>query len=170
MSDIDIDSHIACTHWQDIPELSALISAALSAAMAQYCVRPFSEISLLFTDDAHMRTLNKTYRGQDKSTNVLSFSTQPTGQPTGKSTGNPMGQNTIFPLGDIALAFETIAREAGGRSISLKHHITHLIIHGYLHLQGLDHKNPDEEKFMEALEIKALQHLGISNPYDKESM
>ncbi len=154
INDIDIDSHIACTRWQNIPELTALIPVALAAAMSQYCVRPFSEISLLFTDDAHMRTLNKTYRGPDKPTNVLSFP----------------AENTVQILGDIALAFETIEREAGARNISLEHHIAHLIIHGYLHLQGLDHENLDEARFMEALEIKALQHLGISNPYDKESM
>ncbi len=159
VNDIDIDSHIREPRWRAVSELNMLIKSALSAVMSEHCLRPFLEISLLFTDDGQMRTLNQTYRQQDKPTNVLSFSTQ-----------NRLDLRVLPVLGDIVLAFETIEREANERGISIADHTAHLIIHGYLHLQGLDHENAEEATQMEALEIKALQHLGITNPYDKENM
>ncbi len=157
IDNIEIDSEFRHAGWKAVPEFAALIKTALSAIIVQYCERPFSEISLLFTDDKQMRSLNRTYRKQDKSTNVLSFPTQNT------------ARTPVLPvLGDIVLAFETVQREADGRGISLADHTAHLIIHGYLHLQGLDHQNKENAEAMEALEINALERLGISNPYDKD--
>jgi len=160
---IDIDTDIRGAGWQVMPELDVLVKTALSVAMSEHAVRSFSEISLLFTDDAHICSLNRDYRGQDKPTNVLSF---PTLNPLG-AHGDISPLVNIPLLGDIVLAFETIEREAGERGISLADHTAHLIIHGYLHLQGLDHQNNQEAETMEALEINALERLGIANPYVK---
>ena len=154
---IEIDTDVRDAKWQIISKLDALVKTALSAAMSEHQTRPFSEISLLFTDDTHMRDLNRNYRRQDKPTNVLSFPAK-----------NMVPAHIVPALGDIVLAFETIAREAKQRSISLADHTSHLIIHGYLHLQGLDHQNGGEAKAMESYEINALQRLGIANPYVKE--
>jgi probable rRNA maturation factor len=91
--------------------------------------------------------LNKSYRGKDKATNVLSFI------------------NDDEPLGDIILAYETIEREAIEQEKSFRDHTIHLIIHGILHLMGHDHEVPEEAAKMEAKEIKILKKLGIENPY-----
>ncbi len=156
-NNIEIDTDIRSDKWQVVPELGGIVRTALLAAMSEYLTKPFSEISLVFTDDAHMLHLNQEYRGQKKSTNVLSFPAQSAAQ-----------AHIVPALGDIVLAFETIACEAEKRGISLTDHTAHLVIHGYLHLQGLDHQNDDEARTMETFEINALQHLGIPNPYVKD--
>ena len=69
-------------------------------------------------------------------------------------------------LGDIVLAFETIQREASEKSVAFQDHLSHLIMHGFLHLQGYDHETEAEAAEMEALEIKALAALNIDNPYE----
>lgn len=107
------------------------------------------ELSVLLTDDGYIKKLNRDYRGKDKATNVLSF---PVPAPA------PL-------LGDIVLAYETIRKEAQEKQICFEDHITHLVMHGWLHLQGFDHQTEADAKEMEALEILALSRLGIDNPY-----
>lgn len=107
------------------------------------------ELSVLLTDDAHIRALNRDYRGKDKATNVLSFPVPPPA---------PL-------LGDIVLAYETVQKEAREKKICFEDHLIHLVIHGWLHLQGFDHQNEAEAHEMESLEILALSRLGIDNPY-----
>ncbi len=153
---IEIDIDIKDTRWDVVGDLAALARTAIMAGRAQYCVRPFTEISLLFTDNAQIKDLNRTYRGKDRPTNVLSF-------PTDEALA-------ISVLGDVVMAFEVIEGEARDGGIELKNHIFHLLIHGYLHLQGLDHEIDDEAKVMEAHEIKALAGLGINNPYDRDKL
>ena len=111
-----------------------------------------SEVSILFTDDAQMRELNRDYRGVDKATNVLSFA-----QPGGPHPG-PL-------LGDIILAFETVEREAALAGKPFRAHMGHLIVHGFLHLLGYDHEAESEAEEMEALERAALARMGIADPY-----
>ncbi len=105
------------------------------------------EVSLVLANDAFVRKLNHDYRGKDKPTNVLSF----------PGEGNY--------LGDIVLARQTVVREAKEQGKTARAHTTHLIIHGMLHLLGYDHERNADAKKMEALEIKILKKLGISNPY-----
>ena len=117
--------------------------------------------SLLFADDGDVHALNREWRGKDKPTNVLSF---PMLERADLLALAPEGPPEL--LGDLALAFETCAREAADKGVTLEHHAAHLIIHGLLHLAGYDHETgPAEARAMETLEIKALAQLGIADPY-----
>jgi probable rRNA maturation factor len=117
--------------------------------------------SLLFTSDEEVHVLNREWRGKDKPTNVLSFPMLEREDLLDLSADGPPEM-----LGDVALAYETCAREAAEKGISTRHHASHLIIHGLLHLAGHDHEISEEDaETMEALERKALALLGINDPY-----
>ena len=115
------------------------------------------EISFVLTDDKRMRALNRAYRGKDKPTNVLSFAALDADRP---KTGMP------WLLGDVVLASGVIAREAKAQRKSVPHHLSHLAVHGVLHLLGYDHEQESDAEAMEALEIAALAGMGIANPYE----
>lgn len=118
--------------------------------------------SVLFADDAELQALNREWRDKDKPTNVLSF---PMLEAAELAELDEAGPPVL--LGDIALSFDTCARESAEKSVSLQHHASHLVIHGLLHLAGFDHEIGEAAaEEMEALEIKALAVLGIGNPYD----
>lgn len=121
-----------------------------------------AEVSIVLSDDAHIQTLNAQYRHKDKPTNVLSF---PQFEEWAAFDSVIRQGAEQVPLGDIVLAFETLAREAKENQRSLKEHLTHLLIHGFLHLCGYDHEACDEAEAMEALEIALLAHFDIQNPY-----
>lgn len=117
--------------------------------------------SLLFTSDAEVHTLNREWRTRDKPTNVLSFPMLEREELEGLAQDGPP-----VMLGDIALAYETCAREAAEKGVTLEAHATHLIVHGLLHLAGHDHVESDEQaEAMEALETRILAKLGIADPY-----
>nr|WP_321575865.1 rRNA maturation RNase YbeY [Sneathiella sp. P13V-1] len=120
------------------------------------------EISLLYTDDGHIQELNRDFRGKDKPTNVLSFPDTPLSNEA--LAQSAAWQEPLF-LGDIAIAKETLIREAEEQSKSFEDHLSHLLLHGILHLVGYDHIEDDEAEEMEALEIKLLAKMGIDNPY-----
>ncbi len=111
-------------------------------------------VCLVFVDDAVMQDLNKTYRGMDKPTNVLSF---PDGAQDGKTT----------QLGDIFLSYETCFCEATTQQKTFAHHVTHLLVHGVLHLLGYDHETDADAAQMEQLEIDILAGMSIANPYQQ---
>ena len=110
-------------------------------------------VSIVLSDDAEVQALNLNYRKKDKPTNVLSF-------PDGDVVEG------VLQLGDIILAYDTVAGEAAAQNKPLKHHITHLVIHGVLHLLGHDHETEAEAEAMEAIEIKLLARMAIANPYE----
>jgi probable rRNA maturation factor len=114
-----------------------------------------TEISVLFTDDVHIKELNARWRGKDKPTNVLSF---PAFSASREKALPPM-------LGDIVLAHETVSREAELDEKRFDHHLTHLILHGLLHLLGFDHETEEEAEAMEAAERRILAKLAIADPY-----
>ncbi len=115
------------------------------------------EVSFLLADDRKMRELNRAYRGKDKPTNVLSFAALDEARP---KPGTP------WLLGDVVLASGVIAREAKEQAKSLEQHLSHMAVHGMLHLLGYDHEDHDDAEEMEALEIAALAGMGIANPYE----
>lgn len=159
---VDIQIAIEAGDWPDEAPLAGLCATVIGAAasfLARETGQPMPqtppELSLLFTDDTAMRRINAEWRGMDKPTNVLSFPAIPI-EP-GDMPG-PM-------LGDIVLAQETIAREAGELSRNFDDHLAHLLVHGYLHLFGYDHIEQDEAELMESHETRILAALGISDPY-----
>lgn len=153
---LDLDLSIECEGWETGEDLDALALRAVSAAF-EVTGGPTEEpvtISLLFADDTKIRSLNADWRDKDKPTNVLSF-------PAVHPPGLPGPQF----LGDIVLAYETCAREAEEEDKTFVDHVTHLVIHGTLHLLGYDHIDEAEAEEMEALEREALATLGINDPY-----
>ena len=156
--DIDIEDSWLPGEWQ---EWSERASAAL-AEVAPELANPRLSASLLFTSDAEVHALNRDWRERDKPTNVLSFPMLDREELLGLA---PEGAPVL--LGDVALAYETCAREAGEKGIPLEHHAAHLIVHGLLHLAGHDHElGPEEAEAMEALEVKALALIGVADPYE----
>ena len=115
-------------------------------------------MSLCLADDAALRALNLRWRGIDKPTNVLSFPAAAARSLAGIAT----------TLGDIALAYETLAREAEDLGVPLADHYRHLLAHGFLHLIGYDHETDAEAERMEALETRILARLGAADPYARE--
>ena len=151
------DVAINADGWQSEHSLRMLVDRVLEATLhALEFDDVDSELSLVFTDDANIRTINAKWRHIDKATNVLSFPAFPI-QP---------GQRPGPILGDIVIARETVQREAQEENKSFDGHLSHLIVHGLLHLTGYDHQNDDEAEQMESLERKILASLGISDPYN----
>lgn len=119
-------------------------------------------VSLVLADDALVQTLNRDYRGKDKPTNVLSFAlTEQTGD------AKPLVRQPDSPivLGDVVLALETIGRESVDQGKTFADHLSHLVIHGILHLLGYDHQTDEDAERMERLEARILGGLGIADPY-----
>lgn len=151
------DVAINADGWQSEHSLRMLVDRVLEATLhALEFDDVDSELSLVFTDDANIRTINAKWRHIDKATNVLSFPAFPI-QP---------GQRPGPILGDIVIARETVQRESQEENKSFDDHLSHLIVHGLLHLTGYDHQNDDEAEQMESLERKILASLGISDPYN----
>ena len=156
---------VVADNWQAEPGAEAVIQRAIAAAaeLVDADVGE-AELAVMLTDDAGIRTLNSNWRGIDKPTNVLSF---PALQPTG--AGAP--DDAPRMLGDIAIAFETTRREADDEQKPFDHHLSHLAVHGFLHLIGYDHEKDDDAVAMETLEQEILAQLGIPDPYaDRERM
>ncbi len=151
-------------HWAKLaPDAARLLRRAARDALAQARSdgwkgsRIGHEVSFVLSDDKRLRALNRAYRGRDKPTNVLSFAALEGDRP---KPGMP------WLLGDVVLASGVIAREAKAQGKSLEHHLTHLAVHGVLHLLGYDHEQDQDAEAMEALEIAALARMGIANPYE----
>ncbi|NTJ64779.1 rRNA maturation RNase YbeY [Agrobacterium rhizogenes] len=162
MAELDIQISVEEGDWPSEEQLQALAERVLGEAAAylkKHEKQPFpkmaTELSLVFTDDASIREINAEWRSQDKATNVLSFPAFPL-EPGGKP--GPM-------LGDIIIARETVEREAVDLEKSFDEHLTHLMVHGFLHLFGYDHMNNSEAERMEGLETRILASLGLSDPY-----
>lgn len=154
---ITIDITIEAQSWGDSQRLRNLCEQATAA----WCQRLGfetcdSELSMVFTDDDHIRQINARWRRKDEATNVLSF---PAFDIKIGETPGPM-------LGDIVLAHSIIEREAIADHKTFDDHLTHLIVHGLLHLVGYDHEKSDDAETMEQIERDILQSLAILDPYD----
>jgi probable rRNA maturation factor len=162
MTQLDIQISVEADSWASEEELLAFSGKVLTVAadfLAKEEEQPFPkmapELSLVFTDDAAIREINAEWRNKDKPTNVLSFPAFPL-EPGGMP--GPM-------LGDIVIARETVEREALELEKSFDDHLTHLLVHGFLHLFGYDHIETEDAEEMESLETRILAVLGLSDPY-----
>lgn len=158
-SPLDIAISILSDGWPDERHLHALAGRVAASVCEDLGLTTLvggeSELSLVFTDDAHIRDLNAQWRGKDKPTNVLSF----------PAFSGAFGDRLPPMLGDIVLARETIAREAELDGKPFDHHLVHLIVHGFLHLLGHDHETDEMAENMEDVERRILAGLAIPDPY-----
>jgi len=154
--DIDIEDWPSAT-WEGLATRAARAAGEGEPSLAN----PRLIASLLFTCDAEVHALNREWRKRDTPTNVLSFPMLERDELVALALAGPP-----VMLGDIALAYETCAREAAEQGVSLEQHTAHLIVHGLLHLAGHDHVDGDAQaEQMEALETAILAKLGIADPY-----
>lgn len=163
-----VDTLIEDSRWQAIG-IEDIAEAAARAVMADQGLPDAGfEISLLACDDRRISVLNEDFRGKPVPTNVLSWpaeersSDREGARPTAPRPG-PEGMPT--ELGDIAIAWETCAREAETQGKAMHDHVTHLLVHGLLHLLGYDHVRDPDADLMEATEVRILAKLGLDDPY-----
>ena len=159
----DIAVEIRSGGWTDeIGDAEALV---LRAANRGLDMAPEAdgacELAIVLADDGFVRELNRDYRGMDKPTNVLSFACE-------DDPGDVVAPGAPRMLGDIIVAFETSRREAAEQGLSFSDHLSHLIVHGILHLVGYDHETDDQAAEMERREVEILSRLGIDDPYRDE--
>jgi probable rRNA maturation factor len=147
-----IDVVIESPLWRDEPNAVAVLRRAIGEAAEVAGATQARELAIMLCDDGAMRELNARWRGRPEPTNVLSFPA---------ADGSEM-------LGDIAVAYETTAREAEVEGKPFPDHLAHLAIHGFLHLLGYDHQSDAEAAEMERLEVAILARLGVPNPYAKD--
>jgi probable rRNA maturation factor len=149
-----VDIIVEAPAWQALRGVKPALRRAIAAA-AQPMRLGDCELAIVLTDDAAIRQLNSRWRGRDNPTNVLSF-------PAHGSASPGSGPR---PLGDVVIAYETMAREAQEQGLPFKHHLTHLAVHGFLHLLGYDHESDQEAETMERLERDILARLDVPDPY-----
>lgn len=143
-----IDVLIVSGRWKAAERPKSIVQRAVAQAAARTSTKR-AELAIVLTDDLGIRTLNRDWRGIDKATNVLSFP----------------AKNAADHLGDVVLAFETIAREARSEQKPFAHHLAHLAVHGFLHLVGYDHERSKDAAAMERTEREILHELAIPDPY-----
>jgi probable rRNA maturation factor len=163
-----VETVIEDARWEAFG-LAALAERAGQAALVGVGLpaRGFA-ISLMGCDDARIATLNADFRGKPQPTNVLSWPSEERGSDVaGEDPEQPEPGEDDDPemLGDIAIAWETCAREAEAQGKPMVDHVTHLVVHGVLHLLGYDHVEDADAAVMERLEVGILASLGVSDPY-----
>lgn len=147
-----IDIEIEAEAWTAaLPDVAAVAERAAAAALGTVA----GDVVVLLTDDEAVRDLNARFRNKDKPTNVLSF---------------PAPENAAPHLGDIVLAYGVCATEAQAQGKSLSDHLSHLVVHGVLHLLGRDHEDDAEAEEMEAEEREILAELGVADPYAADAL
>jgi len=145
--DVLVDSDL----WQEPAKMRSTVRRAVAQAAATTSTNG-TELAIVLTDDSAIRQLNRLWRGIDAPTNVLSF-------PSKRAADAPPH------LGDVVLAYETVAREAKAEHKPFAHHLAHLAVHGFLHLIGHDHEREADAEPMEQAERDILHRLGIPDPY-----
>jgi probable rRNA maturation factor len=148
--DIVVNSNL----WRSQRGVTPMLRRAIAAATAQAGLEE-AEVAIVLTDDAAIRKLNRAWRRRDRPTNVLSFPAPP----------RPAGASGRHPLGDVVIAYETCEREAAAEGKPFKNHVSHLAVHGFLHLLGYDHGSREEAEEMEGLERAVLSTLGVPDPF-----
>ena len=154
MSGRDVIFLVEDARWKKPRGLVAQLRRAAGEALAQAGFKGQTGFTVLLSNDARLRALNRNFRAKDKPTNVLSF---------------PAAENDDGYLGDIAIAHGVTAREAKAAGKRFGDHAAHLVVHGVLHLAGHDHERSRDAKKMESLEVKILARLGIADPYEAQA-
>jgi probable rRNA maturation factor len=149
-----IDVIVRSTRWRKRPTAKTIVKKAVLAAAQAVSTRP-TELAIVLSDDSAIQALNRDWRGKNAPTNVLSFPAAA----AGKSRSVPPY------IGDIVIAYQTVAREAVAEGKPFNHHLAHLAVHGFLHLLGYDHENHRDAQKMERLERKILKRLAVPDPY-----
>jgi probable rRNA maturation factor len=145
-----IDILVESSFWRRRRGVRPLLRRTITEAAAALSTSGV-ELAIVLTNDSAIRKLNRTWRGKDEPTNVLAF-------PAQKASPHCL-------IGDIVIAYETLAREAKAERKPFSHHLAHLAVHGFLHLCGHDHETNDEAAAMERLEVAVLARLGVPDPY-----
>lgn len=149
-----VDLRAEDERWrQAVPAIGSVAEKAIEAARRR-CLDADGMVDILLTSDDEMQRMNRAWRGKDRPTDVLSFQAPPPLPGQGRS------------LGGIALGFETCASDSKELDRAMDAHVSHLIVHGFLHLLGYDHEDPREAEVMESLEILILEELGYPDPYN----
>jgi len=146
-----IDLLVESSRWKRHADAKAAACRAIAKA-ATVLSTPKAELAIVLTDDSAIRLLNRDWRGIDAATNVLSFPTRGAG-------------GDVPLIGDIVLAYETVAAEARAEGKPFAHHVAHLAVHGFLHLLGYDHMRKKDAEIMEGMERNILRKLAIPDPY-----
>jgi len=149
---VAIEIAVEAPGWMSLPEAEETIRRAVEEVLTE-AGETEAELGVVLTDDARIRSLNNAWRGADEATNVLSF----------PAPVLPVAGSRL--LGDMVLAFETVAREAAAMGKPAHHHLSHLAVHGALHLLGFDHAGEEEAAAMEERERAILARLGVPDPY-----
>ena len=147
--------------WEQLARKAAEAAIAESAFPQLVTSKRPIEISVRLSGDEEVRALNAEWRGKDKPTNVLSFAML---KEDDLSDTNVAGPELL--LGDIILARGVCEAEAAEKGLSVEEHAAHLLVHGTLHLLGYDHHDDSDAADMEVREVRALERLGIANPYE----
>src|ERR1051325_10023180 len=154
---LEIDVQAASPLWAAQPRAAETVRTALAAAASARQVE--GEVSVLLTDDAAIRVLNRAWRQIDKPTNVLSF---PAAKDAAKNAAKDASRTFV---GDIVVAYETLARECADADRDFLHHLAHLSVHGFLHLIGYDHQTDAQAEEMEGLESRIMRSMNMPDPY-----
>ncbi len=157
MTDLKIDIVLQAGNWPKIEQTEKLITGAIRTTVetARLPLPRDAEFAVVLSDDHQIQKLNRQWRNIDKPTNVLSF-------PSGSIEPGDMPDSL---MGDVVVARETVEREAANQGKTFDQHLTHLVIHGFLHIFGYDHTNDKDAETMENLERQCLMVLGLPDPY-----
>jgi probable rRNA maturation factor len=161
---VSLDVSVPSSLWRRLPRARMIARETIAAAAESGGPSEGGEVGLCLADDAALQALNLRWRGLDKPTNVLSFpaAIDAVVDRVGRA------RRARRHVGDIALAYETLAREAEDLGVPLVDHYRHLLAHGFLHLIGYDHETDAEAERMEALETRILTRFGVGDPYARE--
>jgi probable rRNA maturation factor len=154
---LKIDVLVDSALWPEPGKMRSVVRRAIAEAASTQSTST-SELAIVLTDDSAIRQLNRLWRGIDAPTNVLSF-----------PVAAKQAADEPAHLGDIVLAYQTIAQEARAERKPLAHHVTHLAVHGYLHLIGYDHERDADAEAMEQAERDILHRLAIPDPYRQDT-
>ena len=170
---VNIDIEVKSKKWLEIENIekfieSQVIKILVKSPLVEFLNKKINfDLSISLCSNLQIRKINREFRGKDKPTDVLSFGNLDEKIIQQSGLNKAIGVNKYIFLGDIILSYEYILKEAESHKKNFKDHLTHLILHGILHILGHDHEKEKMAKIMENLEIKILKKFNINNPYNQ---